>query len=202
MPGSVAHRGGHCPARLQMQVDIRDLEGWSRERVDARLARTVHAQGHCETRSRRFRSRRMTVSAVLVASTLLSNGCSFALIERAPDQGYARGAHVRCTRAYGLPVLDTAITAGWAAGAVASFGKDPSDDGVAKVSYTLAGVAAVVVAVPFLISAAYGYVEVADCNAAAAAGSVAVVTSATSERRTVAGRQPPARGSRSFGDSP
>jgi hypothetical protein len=112
---------------------------------------------------------RRSVSAVLVASTLFANGCSVALIERAPDAGYARGARVKCTRSYGLPIVDTGFTAGSAAVAVALFSKDPGDDGVADIPYTLGGVVAVVAALPFLLSAAYGYVEVADCNAAAAA---------------------------------
>jgi hypothetical protein len=124
--------------------------------------------GRCQTRNRQLRSCRTAVSTVLVALTLLAKGCSFALIERAPDEGYARETHVGCTSSYGLPVLDTVITAGAAGGAVASFAKEPSDDGVSKAPYILLGVAAVVAAVPFLMSAAYGYAEVADCNAAAA----------------------------------
>ena len=122
-------------------------------------------KGRCETRNRRFGVSR---AALVVASTLLANGCSFALLEAAPDQGYSRRSQVTCTESYALPVVDTAIAAAAAGGAAASFAKEPSDDGVSKVPYTLAGVAAVVAAVPFLMSAVYGYVEVADCHAAAA----------------------------------
>jgi hypothetical protein len=126
--------------------------------------------------------------AVLVASTLCASGCSFALIESVPDEGYARGAQVTCTREYGLPVADTVLTAVGAGSAVGAFAGEPSDDGVSKTPYTLLGVATVIAAVPFLLSAVYGYLEVADCSAAAAAGNVAVAPSGTPERNTVPGR--------------
>ena len=113
--------------------------------------------------------RRRSGPAAVGALTLCASGCSFALIERAPDQGYVRAAHVRCTRSYGLPVVDTAIAGALTAGAVSSFSTEPSDDGANKIVPTMVGVGAVIAAVPFLLSAAYGYVAVANCNHAAAA---------------------------------
>jgi hypothetical protein len=94
------------------------------------------------------------------------SGCSLILVQAPPDHP-PRDVPVQCTDTYAAPIVDTVVGAGLAAFGVWSIAQDSGrscmgDCGPGALG-SVAGAAAVLVALPYVVGAIAGYSSVARC---------------------------------------
>lgn len=115
----------------------------------------------------------MTMPAIFA---LVLSSCSAFFVDQAPSEGYWReGSYQSCTDGKALPVLDTQMALGSAAGAIVSgavVGNQPqqtpegttSTQSSGQSAATAAGVAGGLLAVAYGISAGYGFAQTKKCR--------------------------------------